>query len=146
MPRLYVSAALALALCSCGQGETIVAEDAWIRLPAVAGRPGAAYFRVEANGRDDALVGVATPVAGRTELHETMTGGGGMMTMAPLASVPMKAGEAVAFAPGGRHAMLFDMTRDLQTGSETRVTLTFASGREVVVPARIVGAGETPPE
>lgn len=146
MRRLLLSAALVATLCACGKSDGVAAEDAWIRLPAVAGRPGAAYFEVEANGRGDALVGISTPVAKRAELHESMAGDGGMMTMAPLAEVALKAGEEVAFVPGGRHAMLFDMTPDLQAGSETKVTLTFASGREIVVPARIVGAGETPPE
>ena len=32
-----------------------------------------------------------------------------MMTMDAMADVPVAAGATVAFAPGGRHAMLFDL-------------------------------------
>ncbi|UZK69432.1 copper chaperone PCu(A)C [Sphingomonas sp. S1-29] len=146
MRRFSLSIALLAVLAGCGPSDQISVEEAWIRLPAVAGRPGAAYFAIEAAGRDDALTAVSTPVAKRAELHESMAGAGGMMTMNALETVPLKAGQPASFAPGGRHVMLFEMTPGLQAGNETRLKLVFASGRELDVPARIVGAGEGAPE
>ncbi|WP_052134390.1 copper chaperone PCu(A)C [Sphingomonas sp. 37zxx] len=146
MRRFSLSIIMMAMMAGCGPSDQISVEEAWIRLPAVAGRPGAAYFTIEAAGRDDALTAASTPVAKRAELHESMAGTGGMMTMNALETVPLKAGQPANFAPGGRHVMLYDMTRGLQPGNETRLKLSFASGREIDVPARIVAAGESAPK
>ncbi|TKD52111.1 copper chaperone PCu(A)C [Sphingomonas baiyangensis] len=133
-----------LMLAGCQQQEAVVVEDAWVRLPAVAGRPGAAYFTLAAR-EPQVLTAVATPAAARTELHESMSQGGGMMSMRPLADVAIAPGEPTRFAPGGRHVMLFDMPAGLAPGGTTTLTLRFADGRSIEAQAQLVGAGDASP-
>lgn len=113
-----------------------------MRLPAVAGRPGALYFTLEGGERGRTLRGIASPAAERIELHETVTEDG-RMTMRPLGAVRAGPREAVLFAPGGRHAMLFGLDPALEPGA--RLRLIFDLGRPFPSDAVIVGpAGSAP--
>lgn len=132
--------ALAIALASCGAPSATSVDGAWVRLPAVAGRPGAAYFTLHGGATDATLIAVDSPRAGRGELHESMANG-----MRPTVSVPVKAGEIVAFAPGGRHVMLFDLDPRLPRGSSAPLTLRFADGRTLGTTAKVVGAADPAP-
>ena len=123
---------------------TPVVSNAGVRLPAVPGRPAAAYFTLNGGAADDALVSVTTPAAKRTELHESMEHGG-VMTMAAIENVPLGAGAAMDFAPGGKHVMLFDVSPDLAAGGTTELTVTFANGPAVTVPAALVAPGGDAP-
>ncbi|MBW4331858.1 copper chaperone PCu(A)C [Stakelama sp. CBK3Z-3] len=135
-------------LAACGRTpEQPRADHAWIRLSAIAGRPAAEYFDLDGGRRDDALVAARTPAAARAELHESMkTRDGAMMTMKKLDRVPLPAGGHVAFAPGGRHVMLFDVNPKLQPGDTVPFTLTLASGATVSAQANVVAAGQSAPE
>jgi copper(I)-binding protein len=142
-PLVPIVAAL-LALSSCGpaeQAEGLAVENAWVRLPAVQGRPGAAYFTIRGGREPARLTSIASPAAGRVELHESRMEGG-MMRMAPLAEVAVAPGTQVAFEPGGRHAMLFDMRPGLNPGDKVTLTLTFASLPAVSVEADVRAAGD----
>src|SRR3954465_7497412 len=104
---LLLLAAAALGLASCHReaaSPEVSVKRAWVRLPAVAGGAAAGYFTARSN-RDDALVGVAASGT-RVELHESMSAGG-MTGMRPIAAAALPAGEKVAFAPGGKHLMIF---------------------------------------
>ena len=144
--RLPIAGLLALALLGgCGARPAAQVERAWIKLPAVAGRPGAAYFTLRAGDAPLTLVSFTTPAAARTELHESMGDHSGMMTMTPLKQVAVPAGDSVEFAPGGKHAMLFEVDRALKAGAETVVTLSFANGSRVDAKASVRGAGDAAP-
>src|SRR3546814_16450658 len=67
-----IALAATAALSGCQTQDDIVVSDAWVRLPAVAGRPAAAYFTVHGYSKDSTLIDVADPVSIRTEMHETM--------------------------------------------------------------------------
>lgn len=138
-------AATALSLASChrdaGTPQASV-KRAWVRLPAVAGGAAAGYFTVQAN-RDDVLLAVSAPGA-RVELHESMTHGG-MTGMRPLATVPLPAGETIAFEPGGKHLMIFDLGPNLKPRDRVPLTFRFRSAPPVEVEARLVGAGDASP-
>jgi periplasmic copper chaperone A len=139
-------AALGLAgvlLTGCGADAPEV-TNAWVRLPAVTGRPAAAYFTLAAADQPRVLTAVRSSIAGRTELHESMAHGAGM-TMRPLARVPVPAGQALSFAPGGKHVMLFDISADAKPGTRTTLTLEFADRSVVNTPAEIRGAGDPAP-
>ncbi len=127
-------------LAGCQQAE-LSADDAWVRLPAVQGRPGAAYFNVKGGGEDTALLAVSTSAAIRTELHE-MKHEGGMMTMAPLKDVAIPAGQTVKFGPGGKHVMLFDVAPSVRAGTTVPIRLAFANGKTVEVTATVKAAGD----
>ena len=58
--------AAALLLAGCGKPAELGADKGWVRLPAVAGRPGAAYFTIHGGAQADTLLAVSTPAALRT--------------------------------------------------------------------------------
>ena len=135
----------ALALTGCGQSQQLDVRDAWVRLAAVPGRPAGAYFILHGGAADATLVGIATPSARRTEMHESRMTASGGMTMDSLPQVRVPAAGDVPFQPMGRHAMLFDVDPAVKPGGTIDLTLTFADGRTVSEAARVVAAGDPAP-
>lgn len=127
-------------LAGCQQAE-LGADDAWVRLPAVAGRPGAAYFTVKGGAQATSLVAVSSPLAIRAEIHE-MKHEGEMMTMAPVKDVAIAAGGTVEFNPGGKHVMLFDLSPSVRAGGTLPLRLSFADGKTIEVNAAVRAAGD----
>lgn len=147
LPLFAGVAALLLAACQ-GEAPTDAATattgpeakpgvkitDARVVLPGVAGNPGAAYFSL--NNQSNAAVTIAVVSvegAGRTELH------------APDMKV-LDAGKAEAkthldFVQGGPHVMLFDVSDRLKAGDQTELTVTFADGDKMSVPAKVEALG-----
>jgi copper(I)-binding protein len=116
------------------------ASDGVLILPAVGGRPGAAYFTVSNNGaKPTALAAVYVEGAAKAEIHETMGG-----KMQPLATLELPVGASIKFERGGKHVMLFDLADTLTAGSTTEMTLTFADGDKLSIPLRIESAGGAP--
>ena len=140
MRRFFALCLVAATLGACEKAE-LGASDAWVRLPAVSGRPGAAYVTVQGGREPTALLAVSTPAAVRTELHE-MKHEGGMMTMAPRKDVAIPAGEKVELKPGGVHVMLYDIAPSVRPGATVPLRLSFADGKSVEVAARVKAAGE----
>ncbi|NIJ19666.1 hypothetical protein FHS95_001335 [Sphingomonas naasensis] len=136
--------AAGLLLAGCGQPAELGADKAWVRLPAVAGRPAAAYFTLHGGAQADTLLAVSTPAALRVELHQT-TDHQGVKSMQPIHDVPVPAKGAVEFAPGGRHVMLFDIGPGVKPGTRIPLALAFAGGKRIEVQAQVVGAGDPPP-
>lgn len=135
----------ALMLAGCGAAPTAGVDSAWVRLPAVAGRPGAAYFTLKAGARPLTLLSVKTPAALRTELHESVRSSAGVMSMTPVGQVDVPANGAVALAPGGKHVMLFDVDPALKPGGTTTLTLALADGATMEAKAAVRGAGDAAP-
>ena len=140
-------------------GGDITISGAWARTSPMSVNVGAVYMDITAAADDELLTAsVDASVAGTVEIHETlaadMAGGdsampgeageetsedtmaGGMsgeMTMRPLSSIVLPAGETVLLMPGGYHIMLLDLVAPLEEGQTFDVTLTFAnSGTQVV--------------
>jgi periplasmic copper chaperone A len=98
-----------------------------------------------AGDEDDRLVAVASPAAGRVEIHE-MAMEGDVMRMRELEDgLPVPAGETVVLEPGGHHIMFMDLREPLVEGENVDVTLSFENAGEVTVPLAIgptdAGAG-----
>jgi copper(I)-binding protein len=148
-------------LAACHQAQPTVepsaepqVQKAWIRLPAVPGRPAAGYLTLVGGTKDATLVAVTTPAAARTELHETMKMGAhagheampgmasGATTMRPLESLPLPAGQTVKLAPGSRHLMLFDIDAEVTPGASVPLRLKFADGRTLETQAKAVAIGD----
>lgn len=133
------------AATAAGGAGSVTVEGAWARTSPANAEAGAVYMTLTA-AADDALVRVAvdSTVAGTVEIHETMMADGGEddgmgeMQMAPVASLPLPAGEAVSLEPGGYHVMLLDLAAPLESGSTIEVDLTFESGatQTVAVPVQ----------
>lgn len=131
-----------LALGACGQRPELRVADGWVRLPAVAGNPGAAYFTIHGGETADRLIGVTSPVAIRTEMHQTVETGG-VSTMAPLDGVDIPVKGKIDFAPGGRHVMLFNINPGIVPGKTVRMIFTFNSGERIIYDAPARAAGDT---
>ena len=165
MRRLLALAAFALpvALAACGDTteldeselqEEAISNDianaelglqlsqARVRLPAVEGRPGVAYFDLVSN-RDEPvrIVSVEVIGAGEAEMHETKEEDGVTM-MASAGSILLEPREGVRFAPGGFHVMLFDIDPTLAAGDTTDLTVTLENGDKISTTAQILGPNE----
>jgi hypothetical protein len=144
-----VSAVLLVVALAGGSGLVIPAKaqetaaprvsGAWLRLPAVAGRPAAGFFEAAA-APGDALVGVSSPLAGRIEMH-SMTNVDGVMRMRAEPRFAVPESGTLAFAPGGSHLMLFDLAGSVKPGDRVPLELRFASGAKVSVDAEAKPAG-----
>ena len=108
--------------------------DAWVRLPAVSGRPAAGFFMVHGTATADALVGVSSPKAQRIEMH-SMKDENGVMRMRAEPSFAVPAKGALNFTPGGSHLMIFDLAADVKPGDQIPLTFTFQSGAKVTLNA-----------
>lgn len=126
----------------CDQApETMFVTDASVRLPAVSGRPGAAYFTLNGGPTEDRLISVSTPLAVKAEMHD-MTMAGGVMRMSPIeGGVLLPAGGKVAFESGGKHVMLYDISPKAQAGGTMPMQFRFASGATLDAEAKIVAPG-----
>jgi copper(I)-binding protein len=140
----------------------ITVEGAWARQSPMGVDVGAMYMTLT-SPVDDALVAASVPaeVATTVEIHETVMSGemsddtmmsgdtmmsedtmmsdttmAGEMSMRPIESLALPAGEAVEMKPGGYHIMLLGLPTPLEVGQEIVATLTFESGAtlEVTVP------------
>jgi copper(I)-binding protein len=141
--RMLLSAALFAGVAHAAPAQ-IKVTDAWVRLPAVTDRPGAAYVTITGGPTPDRLVAASSPLAGRTELH-AMSITGGVMKMTPLAGVDVPAGGTVSFAPGGNHIMLFGLDPAVKPGTGMPLALRFEKAGIVMVNARTVAAGDAAP-
>jgi len=148
MRRAAIALLLPLVLAAChkeAKVRQISIENVWVRLNAVPGRPGAAYFTIKGGSIPDKLIQItANPVA-TIELHEGGTMNG-MMTMKPIPSVDIPADTTVRFQPGGNHAMLFGIDPKVQPGVKLALSFKFATLRTFVVAAPVVGAADPAPE
>jgi len=128
--------AMTLMLAACGSGpEPLSIDGAWVRLPAVPGRPAAAYFTIHGGPAPSTLIAVGSDTAIVTEMHESMADG-----MRPIAEVKVPAGGSVPFSPGGRHVMLIDLNRGIVPGRTVELTFTFADGTRLLRRAKAVAA------
>lgn len=132
------------ALVGCQRPAATQVGGAWVRLAAAPGRPSGGYFTLTGGPTDRTLTGVTSTAAGRIELHETMNHGG-TMTMTPSAQVPVPAGATIAFAPGGKHLMLFDVAPAMKPGARLPLTFAFADGKPLTAEATVIAAGDPAP-
>ena len=146
MRNFVTIAAVGLALAGCSKPRVIEIEDAWVRMPAVPTRPGAAYFTIEGGPADTTLVNVSADFAIRAEMHESMSASGGMASMRPITRVAIPAAREVKFAPGGLHVMLFDVDQRARQVGAMLLTFTFADGSHMQRKAYLVNAGDPAPE
>lgn len=141
---LTAALAAALLLAGCGAGaakkdRAIAVERPWVRLPAVPGEPGAAYFRLTGGAEGTSLVSVSSPLVRRIELHESMTGGG-MASMKKLGDVDFAYDGTIEFKPGGRHAMLFGIAASVKPGGTLPITFAFDTAPPITVSAEVRSA------
>lgn len=145
------SVLLVLSACHAGNQAAkpgIAVENAWVRLPPLPDRPGAAYFTLRNNGPATVLTGVQSPGVQRVELHDSQVSDssmGGMMHMMPVTEVAIPEGGSVAFQPSGKHAMLFGVDPKLKAGGTLPLAFVFRDGQKVDAQAKLVAVGDPAP-
>lgn len=141
LATLVVFAAMPALACETERVGDIEVEHAWSRSTIGAGRPGVVYLSIRNTGStDDALIGMATPIAGMPMLHETVVSDG-IASMPHTMSMPVPAGQTAALAPGGFHGMLMGLTQALKKGDSFPLTLTFETAGDVKLTVDVLGMG-----
>lgn len=130
-----------LMVAACQSAPQATVADATVRLPAVKGNPGAAYFTLHGGEKDRTLVRISSPVAGSAEMHD-MKSENGMMMMVPIeGGLKLPKGATVSFQSGGKHVMLFDMKPGLKPGDTITLNFEFADGSKETAAAKAVAPG-----
>jgi copper(I)-binding protein len=141
-------AATALALCLLAGGcdrppphGSVRVGEATVRLPAVEGQPGSAYFALEAGSEGTRLLSVSSPLVRRIELHESKMEGS-VSRMKRQKDVEFPPHGKLVFEPGGRHAMLFGINSAVKAGTKLPLTFAFNVAPPVTVDAEVRALGE----
>ena len=100
---------------------------------------GAVYLEIVAP-TDDVLLEIATPLADKTEIHESVTDEG-MVQMRPRDNVPLRAGQPLRFAPGGLHLMLMNLHKPLLIDNSFPIDLHLQKAGTVTVNVQVVPPG-----
>jgi periplasmic copper chaperone A len=115
----------AAAQTSTASSTDVVVRDAWVRESTGHRTSSAGYVTIENRGaRDVMLTGVAVDGAQRVELHAMMHDNG-QATMKSVGQVRIPAHGSVELAPGGLHAMIFDIAAPFERGKSVTMTLRF---------------------
>ncbi len=133
MTKLAIIAAGALALFAANatqaqehHGKDLTILHPWAR-PAAEGQSSAAYLTIKNGGADsEKFVSAESPVAKKTELHETRDENGVMKMRAVKDGVEIKPGSSLELKPGGYHIMLIDLKKPLEVGATVPITITLA--------------------
>ena len=142
LATLFVGFLLALPLAACEEaGEPgVTVSQAWARATPAGAPAGAVYLTLQAGGQADALVGVASPQAGRATLHAVAMDGD-IMRMRKVDDVALPGGQVVRLAPGGVHIMLMRLASPLREGDTLSLQLRFATAPDMAIHVPILGLG-----
>ncbi len=99
----------------------VTVNGAWVR-GTVAGQGATGAFMEITASEAATLVGVSSPVAGVSEVHE-MTMDNGIMKMRAMPKLDLPAGKTVTLKPGSYHLMLMDLKQTLKKGDSVPLTL-----------------------
>lgn len=143
-PLMLLAFATPLALTACGDPAPTYIDQAWVRLSPNKDTPSAGYFTVHGGDAATQLRGVLTDYALKVEMHESMDHGG-MTMMMPVTSVDIPAKATVAFAPGGKHLMIWGINDTAINRGKMTFTFLLANGDRLLVDAVIQKAGSAAP-
>jgi copper(I)-binding protein len=156
MTRLTIMAAAALALFAANAAQAqeyhskdLTISNAWAR-PAGEGQYSAIYLTIKNAGQEaDTFLSAESPVAEKTQVHETRNEDG-IMKMRPVKDgIEIKPGSSLEFKPGGYHIMLLDLKKALVEGATAPLTITLAKAgainMEIKVQKTAPGAAEAHP-
>lgn len=144
MRNIYLLAVATTLAATPAAAADLKLSDAWVRLPAVEGRPAAGYLMVTGGAKPQTITGASSPSAERAELHESRKVGG-LMKMSPIPKLTVARGQSVMFEPGGKHVMLFGLDPKVKPGGTVQLDLKLADGSTASVDAKAVGTADGPP-
>ena len=119
----------------------VAVQNAWVRTTVPGQKASGAFMTLTAKA-DLQLVGVSSPVAGVSEVHE-MKMTGDIMQMRAVPNLALPAGKVVTLRPGGYHIMLLDLKTALPKDTTVPLTLLFKDAKggqskiELMVPVSV---------
>ncbi|MCA0922290.1 copper chaperone PCu(A)C [Pseudooceanicola nanhaiensis] len=128
--------ALILAAPLPALAEGIEVHDAYARAASPIAKSGAAFMVIQNQGatEDDRLIGVASDIAQKVELHTHQDMGGGVMKMVHVEEgFEMPADGELRLERGGKHVMFMGLTRPMKQGESFDLTLTFEKAGDVTI-------------
>lgn len=143
MRRLIPAALAIIAVAGCAQEDPLRVTDGWVQLSPVPTNPAAVYFTLHGGETGGTLINVTTDRAIRADMHETVRSNG-RMSMQPVRSIEVKADEEIAFEPGGKHVMLYNLNPGVKAGDRVPLIFTFADGLRIQYDAAVRAAGSAP--
>jgi copper(I)-binding protein len=120
VPRVLLT--LTVAVASLAANGEVTAKGAWVRGTVPAQKMTGAFMTLTSS-EDAKVVGAATPVAKKTELHTSMMMGG-VNHMHGVDAIPLPAGKPVELKAGSYHVMLMQLTRQMKPGETVPITFT----------------------
>jgi len=135
---------IALALAALPAWAQVSAERPWTRATPPGAKVGAGFVTLKNAGAADRVVGAATPVAGRVEMHVTLREGE-VMRMREVQAIDVPAGGSFELKPGGAHLMLVDLKRPLKKGETVPLTLRLEKGGELKLELAVEELGARKP-
>ena len=127
----------------------LVITGLWARATPPRAPTGGGYLTIANTGTEpDALIAVASPLAGKAEIHR-MEMKDGVMVMRPVAGgIEIPPGGSVALAPGGLHVMFMELKGALTKGEKLPLTLRFRKAGEIatfldIEPIGAAGPGDS---
>jgi periplasmic copper chaperone A len=122
--------------------SSVKVENAWARATPGLAKNGGAYFTAVNGGKTaDRIIGVASNVSSRTELHTHLNDNGVMRMREVKDGVEVPAGGTVTFKPGGLHIMFIGLHKPLKKGTSFPVTLMFEKAGKQTVDVTVQGVG-----
>ena len=131
MNKIGFVAALVVATCMVGTARaddvmvgTLKLTAAWARATPKGATVGGGYFTITNTGSAaDRLVGGASDVSNRFEIHE-MSMDKGVMKMREITSgIEIKPGQTIRFEPSGHYIMFVGLKQPLKEGDHIKATL-----------------------
>ena len=117
--RLFLATFLVVA--ATAQAE-VTAKDAWVRGMVPAQTTTGAFLTLTSTV-DAKVIGVSSPAAKMTGIHETKMMGG-TNHMHEVDALELPAGKPVQLKPGGHHVMLMDMPKAVKPGDAVPLVFT----------------------
>ncbi len=114
----------------------------WVRATPKSASVGGGYMKITNNGTaPDRLVGGASPVSSRFEVHEMAVVDGIMKMRGLPQGLEIKPGQTLELKPGGYHVMFLGLNRQLMQGEKVKATLQFEKAGKVDVEFAVEGIG-----
>ncbi len=134
-PMFRAALLAAIALATPALAADIEIHDPYARTSSAMATSGAAFMVIHNHGTTpDRLIGAASPVAEKVELHTHKENAQGVMQMIHVAEgFDLPAGGEILMQRGGHHVMFLGLTAPLNQGDTVPVTLTFEKAGDVVV-------------
>ena len=115
----------------------VTASDAWIREVPPQSKVAAAFVELNNSGKvSERIVAMSSPVAVRVEWHD-MRHENGRMEMSQRLSPELPAGSYTRLEPMASHLMLLGLKQPLRVGMRVPLTLTMASGQQLLFSAEV---------